>query len=356
MRKRLAFLLIGAAVALPLAATAQEPDVFAGLDDNKDGFVTKDEVNDENRRLFERLLRNNDKDEDGKLSREEFNAKPPEPTRRPADGGGREADAAEMFRRMDRNGDGKLSKEEAPERIKQFFDRIDANSDGNLEPREFGEAMARLGGGGGPDPRQAEEMFDRWDANKDGKLVAEEVPERGREMFARMLERLDDDGDKSLTKEQFVRAMGGMRPQPGSPDGPRPGGPMPLGRVLDADGNGELSADEIANASKALLTLDKNGDGKLGRDELGPPPPPFGGNAPPTDQIIRRLKEGDKNGDGKIQKEEAPPFVANMFERVDANSDGALDESEIRALVERMRGRFGNRREGERGDSDKPRD
>ena len=44
----------------------------------------------------------------------------------------------------------------------------------------------------------------------------------------------------------------------------------PVVRVLDADGDGELSAEEFANASTALLQLDKNGDGKISREELRP--------------------------------------------------------------------------------------
>jgi len=48
----------------------------------------------------------------------------------------------------------------------------------------------------------------------------------------------------------------------------------PLMRVLDADKDGKLSAKEIAGATNALLTLDKNGDGQLTRAELRPPRPP----------------------------------------------------------------------------------
>jgi hypothetical protein len=43
--------------------------------------------------------------------------------------------------------------------------------------------------------------------------------------------------------------------------------------VLDANRDGVLDETEIANASKALLTLDKNGDGKLTQEELRPPRP-----------------------------------------------------------------------------------
>jgi len=41
--------------------------------------------------------------------------------------------------------------------------------------------------------------------------------------------------------------------------------------ALDADRDGELSAEEIEGAAAALKKLDKNDDGKLDRDELRPP-------------------------------------------------------------------------------------
>jgi hypothetical protein len=61
-----------------------------------------------------------------------------------------------------------------------------------------------------------------------------------------------------------------LPPPPPPPFGP----PPPVMHVLDADHDGILSASEIKNASQALLTLDKNGDGKLTREELRPPRPP----------------------------------------------------------------------------------
>lgn len=73
-------------------------------------------------------------------------------------------------------------------------------------------------------------------------------------------------------------------PPEGGPDGPGPRGPggpgmgghrppPPLVGVLDANRDGIIDAEEIANASAALKKLDKNGDGKLTPDELRPPRP-----------------------------------------------------------------------------------
>ena len=70
----------------------------------------------------------------------------------------------------------------------------------------------------------------------------------------------------------------------GGPDGPGgPGGPggrprmaSPLMEALDTNRDGILDADEIKNATKALLKLDKNTDGQLTQDELRPARPPGG--------------------------------------------------------------------------------
>ena len=69
---------------------------------------------------------------------------------------------------------------------------------------------------------------------------------------------------------------------PGEREQPRRGGPggrggrgdmlsrLPVYKALDADGNGEISAEEIKNAAVALKALDKDGDGKLSREEISP--------------------------------------------------------------------------------------
>ena len=71
---------------------------------------------------------------------------------------------------------------------------------------------------------------------------------------------------------------------PGAPGGPggrrMPPPPHPLERALDLDGDREISADEIAKAVDSLKKLDKDGNGKLSRDELRPPPPPDRGGPP----------------------------------------------------------------------------
>lgn len=296
-------------------AWGQEAELFDKLDANQDGVVTSDEVPDDKQAIFERLLRVGDANGDKKLSKEELvaglkkaapqaEAAPGRPGGAP--GGLPNVAPKEIFGRMDKDGNGKIEKDEIPERMKENLARVDTNSDGAIDLAEF-EKVAQFFGGGGRRPEGAPAG----------------APEG--------------------------------RPNPG---GPGPGGPVL--RALDADGDGEISASELADATKALARLDKNGDGKLTRDEIGPPPgarpegrpegnparPAAGGGAI-AEQFLARIKEADKNGDKKISKDEAPDRLKENFDRIDSNSDGQLDETELKAMVERMRAAGGERKKQE---------
>jgi Ca2+-binding EF-hand superfamily protein len=349
--------LAGALAAVPLAAQEEKPPaererpgLFNKLDANADGVVGPDEVDGEAKGVFERLLRRADKNDDGKLSREEFAAGTQEPPR----------------------DEPRPREEAAPGRPAVRTERFT--------------------------PVQLSALFERSDANSDGKVAVSEVREELREPLRRLLER---EGIDAIDKEQFVRFMtmiqdrGADRPRPdrpGRPGEPRPDAPPPgrrpdglpgdrppgdrplgdrpagdrppMGRpliaVLDADGNGELSAAEIEGAGKALLALDRNEDGKLTRDELfGPrpidlppgerPPPREAGDRPRPEgaglaQLRARLAEADANGDGKWSKEEIPERMRENFDRIDANGDGLIDETELRTMLGRLREAAGERR------------
>jgi predicted O-methyltransferase YrrM len=84
----------------------------------------------------------------------------------------------------------------------------------------------------------------------------------------------------SITFTVTLMGLASMAQRPDSPPGnrddsrPSRGVPSPppsrLMETLDANHDGELSAEDIARASQAILKLDKNGDGKLDREELNP--------------------------------------------------------------------------------------
>lgn len=74
-------------------------------------------------------------------------------------------------------------------------------------------------------------------------------------------------------------AQDSTRPTPreGGPSRPRLGHPVIA--ALDANHDGVIDATEIANSVKALLALDKNGDGQLSKEEIQPAGP-AGGRGP----------------------------------------------------------------------------
>lgn len=266
--------------------------LFKQLDKNADGQVADDEIPQDKQRLLKRLMRNADKDGNGKLSREEFVAG-----------------------------------------LK--------NRDRKSEP-----------GGPASDGPSLEETFRDRDRNGDGKFTADDVPEPLRERFSRMLERADKNGDKAISLEEFKKAEAfGRRPgppdgpPPGAPDGPPPGGDV-LFRTLDADDDGALSNDELAKAADALKKLDKDGDGKVTRRELFPPREgggPEGSDRPAPEQLIRRLMAGDKNNDGKLSREELPERLQRGFDRLDANGDASVSADELKSGLERLREAGGGR-------------
>jgi hypothetical protein len=104
---------------------------------------------------------------------------------------------------------------------------------------------------------------------------------------------------------------------------------MPVLMALDTDKDGIISAAEIAHATVALLTLDKNHDNQLNAEECG-----FG--APHPTLAMRRdfmrlhpvLAALDANHDGELSANEILNAPAALL-ILDKNRDGQLTEDEL---------------------------
>jgi len=151
----------------------------------------------------------------------------------------------------------------------------------------------------GKGKRDPAAMFDRLDKNGDGKISKDELeaaPERIREMIARA----DANHDGVITKEEFLAA-----------------GPGRFGKGKKGEGKGEPPKGEPGKGPPP---------GEGGKKDRGMPDPA---------RIMKRL---DKNGDGKISKDEAQGLLANFFDRIDSNNDGFITEAELRASQQKMEG------------------
>jgi hypothetical protein len=142
---------------------------------------------------------------------------------------------------------------------------------------------------------------------------------------------------------------------PGGPDQDGPGfgrgrhhPPIPaIIRALDVNHDGIIDSNEIANATAELLTLDKNHDGQLTRDEYmgrrpGPPPdangsdaegPPGGGPGMPLADATNTQppggpREPDQGGPEWGPGRHHPPLPAIVL-ALDVNRDGIIDSNEI---------------------------
>ena len=64
------------------------------------------------------------------------------------------------------------------------------------------------------------EVFGRLDADGNGLLEFSEVPGRFRPLFQRFLEQADQNHDKSLSRQEFLRSAGRLKPLLEMAEGP----------------------------------------------------------------------------------------------------------------------------------------
>lgn len=232
-------------------------------------------------------------------------------------------------------------------------------------------------------------LFQRLDANRDGQLTAGEIAADQKQLFSRLLRRADADGNKSLTREEFLAGMVPSRPEktlePKQSDSlPQADAVRYLLLTLDASGNGAIEADEVPKELRPLFEtmlerIDRNKSGKLERNELNQGGPqlaqiagryvqrqkidttaelkkirskqgaaadrfdeqrtPFDNLGDPK-QVQETFAQLDGNSDGQIELKEVPEPLQRPLERImkvaDRDRDGKLSESEFKTSAKRI--------------------
>lgn len=322
--------LMAGAAARGEESDAQPAKLFESLDTNHDGAVAADEVSEERKRFFERLVRLGDKDSDARLTQDEFVAalsikeEPVADENEAADGPRRFPDPGQMFDRLDRNKDGKLTKDELPEpakeRLQRLFERVGKDE---LTREDFLRSMERRGDRGGPPGglgRPDGERMARQDGDRgpdggpprDGNRPGDGDRGRGPEGRGPEGRGPDDRGPND-------RGPGDRGPGPGGPDGRGSEGRGPMGpggfrggpalvRILDEDRNGRISKDELAKAADKFGELDRNDDGQLEPSELMGFPGGFGrGMGPGGDRGFGQGFGPGRGRGGEMARGDGPP-------------------------------------------------
>jgi Ca2+-binding EF-hand superfamily protein len=269
------------------------------------------------RQMFERL-RNADTDKDGKISAEE-------------------AKAAELPERMvqalDSNGDGDITRNELASRgggrdgeetrgqkpggqesrpdIGEALIEADKDRNGFVSREEFASAITRAPG----------DLFDRLDTNDDGKLSRDEIAlaSRAPEFLRRIqtlvdsFDSIDKDKNGALDIAELQAADAGF--------------PKDAGQRIDADGDTSISREELQRVVDGARR-EMHGPGREGHEDRGP-------------MMGRRMAEADTNGDDKISRKEfetaMPDAPKDIFDRIDANGDGEIAKDELARLQQRFR-------------------
>ncbi len=341
------------AVAGGAALGGGEGDLFSRLDANGDGRVERSETPASESALFDRLLRNADRDGDGALNTDEFarGLRPsiePKPIEQAAPQRYGDPSAVRLLLlKLDTDRDTRLTRREAPQSLRSAYDgmvrEFDATKDGSLDLRELAQAgpkllrtaqriagqqrwdvtaeLAKLERSQGKladrfdeppsreqvlgDPARARALFAQLDANGDGKLRADEVPEPLQDRLGPMIRRADRDGDRAMSREEFLTVVDRM------------------GRLMRMAETPPLSPSAPDSRPKSKAIKKSIGESKRGDErELA------------SRLIAGMIERGDRNNNGVLETDEAVGRLADRFQAADANGDGRLDQTEVDQMTE----------------------
>ncbi|HLJ09895.1 MAG TPA: EF-hand domain-containing protein [Planctomycetaceae bacterium] len=303
------------------AGQSDPNQIFQRFDRNKDGKVTIDEIPEPARPRFQPIF---DRVQKKELTRDEF-VKAVGQLR----GGGFMQNPEGFFNRLDANHDGKLTIDEAPQQfrpmVERWFVQLRKSKDDSLTVDDLKKIVAENqareeGRSAGRPPGPPPEFLRTLDTDGDGKLSEEEL-KKAVDRF----DELDANHDGYLEPNELFAPPRGAGKFPGADSGARdsqapaikPGAaalsPRPSGQTISqapADSDGRSTSALASRAGKRLAGASGNGKGAL--------------------------QSLDRDGDGRISRDEARGKLKRNFDAIDANGDGFLDRQEIRKALRDM--------------------
>jgi Ca2+-binding EF-hand superfamily protein len=205
--------------------------------------------------------------------------------------------------------------------------------------RSIGLALGITAGGAGLAGAQAfqvppRQTFEQLDANGDNVIEKGEVPEKARAAFEKMLKLGDTNHDDKLQANEFRDLVQSMRGGAGAGAGAGAnlgvfsGDSIAKFKAMDKNGDGKVSREEFPGRPQMFERVDANKDGVLEASEVKALAASVAKAAPAgAAQPGARIMAMDKDGDGKVSKAEfvgAPAF----FDRLDSDKDGSLTKDE----------------------------
>ena len=106
---------------------------------------------------------------------------------------------------------------------------------------------------------------------------------------------------------------------------------------FNSRGGSSNSSRDSRSGSSSFNSRDPRG-GSSSFNSRGGSSSQFGGGDTPADQAARRIREQDRNGDGKISRDEADSRLRPNFDVMDTNRDGQVDAEEYTAYFARQSG------------------
>ncbi|MBF0309518.1 MAG: EF-hand domain-containing protein [Magnetococcales bacterium] len=185
-------------------------------------------------------------------------------------GMGKPPSADEMMKKMDQDGDGSINSAEAKGPLSKMFSGADTDGNGKLDSAELQKAMEAFqnqikGQKGLGAPPSAADLIAKMDKDGDGDLSGEEAEGPLADRFAKA----DTNGDGKVDQKELEADMKTMRKEGGPGKSGQAPSSQDLLKLLDANGDGTLAADEMKGPlSKQFGRIDANGDGKVTQDEL----------------------------------------------------------------------------------------